>query len=68
MNAYYLRDISNAHVIDSCVHIWQIQKLTIYLLPKMINTDISKTRVNLEKPMLFSDSVRSKHLKPLKYL
>ena len=34
MNAYHLRDISNTHVIDTCVYIWQIQKLTIFLLQK----------------------------------
>ena len=66
MNAYYLRDISIAHVIGSCVHICQVQKLTIFLLPKKKNTDISNTRAKSEKPMLFSDSATSKYSKTIK--
>ena len=66
MNEYYLRDIYNTHAIYPCVHIWQIQKLTIFLLPKLKNTDISKTRTNSEKLMLFSDSATSKHPETVK--
>ena len=68
MNAYYLKDICNAHVIDACVYIWQIQKLTIFLLPKMKNTDFSKTRANLEKSMSFSDSATSRYPKTVIFL
>ena len=63
MNAYKLRHISNTNVIDSCVHICQIQKLTTFLLSKMKNTDMSKSRANSEKPMSFSDSATSKYAK-----
>ena len=66
MKAYYLTDIYNTHVIKTCVHIGQIQKLAIFLLPKMKNTDISKTTANSEKPMSFSDSANSKYPKTIK--
>ena len=65
MNACYLREIYDTHVIDTCVHIWHAQKLTI-LLPKIKNNNISKARANLEKPISFSDLATSKYPKIVK--
>jgi len=33
-NAHYLRDISNTHVTDTSVHIYQMLRLTIFLVSK----------------------------------
>ena len=66
MNAFYSRDIFNINVIDTFVHIWQIQKLTFILLPKKKNTNILKTRDDSEKPMLFLDLATSKYSKTAK--
>ena len=67
MHGYYLRrDISNTDVIDTCAHIWQIQELTIFLLPKIKNTYISKTRANSEKVIAYWDLATSKYPKTIK--
>ena len=68
MNAQYLRDFSNTHAIDVCVYISQIQKLTIFLLPKTKNTDISKTGANWQKPMVIFGFGDTKYPKTIKIL